>query len=146
MTSKACLNKPKRTARALARAAAGALSLFAAACDEPYERWPLPEEFTRDGSGRLADLIPGDWEVICYTTPYAKISVEVGFGLADAGLSSRYRHNVPDLYLTAGEFVFAVLTLDRDPRILLLDDSNHYRFEDTYRGSRCHNVQKPNTK
>jgi hypothetical protein len=26
----------------------------------PYERWPLPGEFTRDGSGRLADVVPGD--------------------------------------------------------------------------------------
>ena len=55
-----------RTGRALPIAAAGALSLFAAACnDHDLERWPLPEEFTRDGSGKLADLIPGDWEVIC---------------------------------------------------------------------------------
>jgi hypothetical protein len=72
--------------RALPIAAAAAVSLLGAACDQDFEKWPLPEEFTRNGSGKLADLIPGDWEVVCYTTPYARVSEEVTHGLAAAGL------------------------------------------------------------
>lgn len=139
MTSKACLNKPKpvdaitepprqsprptargRTARARVLAIVAAASLLGAACDQDFEKWPLPEEFTRDGSGKLADLIPGDWEVICYTTPYAEISEEITTGLRASGLSSSYGADVPDKYLMEGEFVLGVLSSHARPSGLTL--------------------------
>ena len=131
MTSKAPLNNPKpaggrtesprqpcrsgqrgRTGRACALAIVAAASLSGAACDRDFEKWPLPEEFTRDGSGKLADLIPGDWEVICYTTPYARVSEEVTHGLAAAGLPATYSRDVSTSHLAEGEYVLALLSQD----------------------------------
>lgn len=106
--------------------------------DEGFERWPIPEEFTRDGSGRLADLIPGDWEVICYTGPYARIAEEVQYGLAESGFQKDYGQGVANTYLDEGEFVFAMLRLTAPPTVLLIDVSSYDGLEYDLRGRRCH--------
>lgn len=107
-------------------------------CEPAYENWPMPEELTRDGSGRLADIIPGDWEVICYTTPYADIVEEVRSGPAKAGLPANYASNVRDTYLLEGEYVFALLSGRKQLRTLYLDKGLHEKVNFFLRGARCH--------
>lgn len=100
----------------------------------PYERWPLPEEFTRDGSGRLADIIPGDWEVICYVAYYHGMPEQVRTGLRDANLSEDYAKGVPEFYLSDNRFALVLLKANQRPRILALGQGALSYYP---RGDRC---------
>lgn len=103
-----------------------------------YKRWPIPEELASDGSGRLADVIPGEWDVICYVVPYSHMREQVRDGLRSGGLPTRQAGDVPEFYLGENEYAIVVLGVDQKPRILLIDKGPRKRFYFGLEGERCH--------
>lgn len=103
-----------------------------------FKIWPIPYELTRAGSGRLADVVPGEWDVLCYLVPYGHMRFQVRDGLRQAHLSQKHALGMPEFYLGENEYAFAVLGIDRKPRVLLIDPSRRKRLYLDLNGERCH--------
>lgn len=106
-----------------------------------FRIWPIADELARAGSGRLSDVMRGEWDVICYLVPYGDMRSQVRDGLRQAQLSQEHARGMPEFYMGENEFAFALLGIGRKPRILLIDASSKSLYFDL-NGRPCHRRQR----
>ncbi len=64
-----------------------------------FKIWPIADDLIRAGSGRLAGVVPGKWEVVCDLVPYGHMRSQVRDGLRQAHLSPKHALGMPEFYM-----------------------------------------------